>query len=379
MVALAELHTPAAPASTASIARPQRRARAWLWTPAIVFAGCLAAFVACQHELAAAIGRVQFERSGVLVVAAPIGASTARFLAVSLGTMVLARRRRHGWWLPAIALVAVPAFVTVDTFVFPALAPAPLGWGWLLSRGEFAAPQPALLWFGAAFDLALAFGPTIALLARRPRTPRVPRRLDRAAFAALGLAGFGVVAYAAVSATRTTGGSTSRELAMLAPAVLFAALLGAGGRWWPLFAAAFAGALVQDGTVMVALVGGSADISRAHALAAMRPAVFAAVLVGAWPLVAAGLRRLSDHPVALLLTCNGLNVADAVLTASALRVHEAAEVNPVIRTIGLPAKIVLVGIASALLARWRPRLLVVPIVVLTGVFIWHLAGIGMRP
>lgn len=62
----------------------------------------------------------------------------------------------------------------------------------------------------------------------------------------------------------------------------------------------------------------------------------------------------------LLAAVNILNVADATLTDLAVRAGSATELNPVASAIGTPGKLALVGVASFLLYRIRPRALLWP-------------------
>jgi hypothetical protein len=80
-----------------------------------------------------------------------------------------------------------------------------------------------------------------------------------------------------------------------------------------------------------------------------------------------------------VVAVNVLNVADALLTAFAVRIGEAVESNPVVRLIALPAKVILVGLMTVLLARRNPAVLIWPAIVLLGVVGWHLAGLAVRP
>ena len=72
---------------------------------------------------------------------------------------------------------------------------------------------------------------------------------------------------------------------------------------------------------------------------------------------------------------NALNVADALLTTIALRAGVAVEANPVVRTIGMPGKVVLVALAGWALYRLRPGALAVPIVALALVVTWTAANL----
>jgi hypothetical protein len=77
----------------------------------------------------------------------------------------------------------------------------------------------------------------------------------------------------------------------------------------------------------------------------------------------------------LLWALNALNLADALLTSIALRTGVALEGNPVVRTIGLPGKLVVVAVAGWLINRLRPRALIVPVAALALVVAWTLANL----
>ena len=73
------------------------------------------------------------------------------------------------------------------------------------------------------------------------------------------------------------------------------------------------------------------------------------------------------HALFLLAAVNILNLADALLTDLAIRAGLATELNPVASAIGTPGKVALVGVASFLLYRIRPRALAWPTLVLASV------------
>ena len=85
-----------------------------------------------------------------------------------------------------------------------------------------------------------------------------------------------------------------------------------------------------------------------------------------------GTRRVSSWDLFWIL--NILNVADAVLTWLVVDAGIAREANPVVRSIGIPGKVLLVGIAGFLLKRVRPRALWIPIGALGAVLLWTLGG-----
>jgi hypothetical protein len=111
-------------------------------------------------------------------------------------------------------------------------------------------------------------------------------------------------------------------------------------------------------------------------------------IVPNWPYlltVAAGiswapLARLIGHlqrssGSVLLVTVNVLNVADAVLTVHAVRHVGAVEANGIVKFVGLPAKMAIVGVATLVLSRTHKGALIWPPLALAAVVSWHLGGL----
>lgn len=80
------------------------------------------------------------------------------------------------------------------------------------------------------------------------------------------------------------------------------------------------------------------------------------------------------RPLALLVAVNALNVVDAALTMLWIEMGIAVEANPVVETIGWPAKLVGVAAGSYVVYRLRPRWLLVPAAALTAVCVYHVVG-----
>jgi hypothetical protein len=78
-------------------------------------------------------------------------------------------------------------------------------------------------------------------------------------------------------------------------------------------------------------------------------------------------RHPGGYPLFLLAAVNVLNVGDALLTAFLIRSGLASELNPVASVLGIPGKLFLVGTASYLLYRIRPRALIWPTLALAAV------------
>ncbi|MFV1990441.1 MAG: hypothetical protein ACC652_06850 [Acidimicrobiales bacterium] len=105
------------------------------------------------------------------------------------------------------------------------------------------------------------------------------------------------------------------------------------------------------------------------------------LVAGASVLVGDAARRSDEfhtRPLTLLIAVNAFNAADALATRLVLDTGRATEANPLVRSVGLPAKLLIVGGASYLLYRLRPQYLIWPVVALLAVLIWHLAGVGIN-
>lgn len=79
--------------------------------------------------------------------------------------------------------------------------------------------------------------------------------------------------------------------------------------------------------------------------------------------------------IALLVVANVLNIVDAVFTWFLLDSGTGEEMNPVIDIIGLPGKIVLVGIGTYVLYRLRPASLRWAIIPLAAITAYHVMGV----
>ena len=300
-------------------------------------------------------------------------ASATNFLAVSIGAAALVSWHRRWFFAPGALIVLLPWIANRLELA----SPYPLGQGWLQATGPWSAGR---FWLGASVDLTLALAPSLVLLVtgcarpeRKASLQAVPLEFKMSALV-LCLYVVGLYAW-----TRTVLGGATWWLdsegvwVVVVPVCLFGALLGLGDlrrsntivavsilTWWQFTLHANDGHLHSLPTLtqvvqtlpLVALVG----------------------LFAAWQPAARGLERLSQSTVALILTLNILNVADALLTGAGLSTGETAELNPVIRFIGLPAKIIVVAIGSLILARLRPRALIWPVLVFAAVLGWHIAG-----
>jgi hypothetical protein len=102
----------------------------------------------------------------------------------------------------------------------------------------------------------------------------------------------------------------------------------------------------------------------------------AAVAAGAlWHPIASVIDGERAQPWVLVVVLNLLNITDLVLTRIALHSGQAVEANPFAAWIGPGVKLVGVGIASALVARCRPRAVIWLVIAFAAVIVWHLSGV----
>jgi hypothetical protein len=101
------------------------------------------------------------------------------------------------------------------------------------------------------------------------------------------------------------------------------------------------------------------------------------VALGLTPALTDLLRRWVNRPLALLLVVNALNLLDAILTWVGRSNGTLEEANPIVAWSGLAPKVLLVGALSALIYRLRPRWLVIPAGVFSGLILYHLGGLTL--
>jgi hypothetical protein len=319
----------------------------------------------------------------------------ARYLGLSLaGITLVFRGRRKLFWVPAVAYVGAPLLFGWGDHNCELLGrlPAAVGEGWRpFSSG--CDSSVAAGWGPAMLELALVLVPAVALAmmirsgsvasSRRAFAPASEKELTAFQIASLVLAGFAV--WALLWAWQLAGTRPSpflpqlpKVLALVAFGVLLATLRPRIA--WTLPAAAV---LLATGWASLLVFGagfsGTGWAEVASSLPYTAPFLALPVFAAMWEPVARGFHALADKPRRALLLLNTLNVVDAMFTALAVRTEGAVEANPFVRAIGLPAKVVLVGMLSLLVFRVRPRALAWLTLVLAGVLIWHLAGFWASP
>jgi len=304
-------------------------------------------------------------------------AGLVRFGAVAVSGVVLARSgRRRLWAVPALAWFAMSFFGGGGHVPYP----TPLGQGWIPPTGTplGSAAWWAQSWAGALVDYGLAMLPAAVIAARID--PRVPPEAEptRARFvrltpeAAVALALCGYLLWLAITGSTEAANPTQSWATApgLLPPFLFGLVLGIRrpGFLWAALVVPLLMAVNSYTFVPLDLRGSVA------AVLATFPFVAACTVGVAHAPFTRAFERLRDEPVQALVLLNVLNVGDAVLTWIAVRSHLAVEANPVVRSLGLPAKVFLVALIGLTLYRLRPRAIVWAVAIMVGVIAWHIAG-----
>ena len=318
----------------------------------------------------------------------------ARFLGLSLAGVALVVRGRRLFWIPAVAYVCAPLLFGWGDQNCQLLGrlPAAVGSGWRsftlgCDSSVAAGWGPAMLEFVLVLVPALALSRVIGVGSAdgsgAALVPVGPRRLT--AFHVFSAAFVVLAVWAVLWAWGLAGTRPSPflpQLPKVLPLVTFGPLL-ATLRSRIAWTLPLVAVLLATGWASIAFAG--ADFSEAgwegivSSLPYTAPFLALPVLAAAWEPLARWLQSLSDNPRRGVLLLNAFNVIDALFTTFAVRNEGAVEANPFVRAIGLPAKIVLVGLLSLLLLRFRPRALAWMTAILAGVLVWHLAGFWASP
>jgi hypothetical protein len=297
------------------------------------------------------------------------GAVSYLMLALS-GSAIAGRGHRVVFALPAAAYVLVTVLVGSHQ-------PEPIGIEWRLECYSACSAQAWFghPWFGPLIDLGLVLVPGWAV-ARSVRPRRWPGRTDAATVAAILVAVSGV----AIVGWTIAVIDSYIDLRTIVPIGALGLALGVARPWWPwlqvLFATYAAGLI---GLILDLLIWPDPNyplsFALPHALKETWPIAAVGLIASAWQPLAWAIRKLQERPVRLVIAVNVLNLVDAVMTVMAVRSGGAYESNPVVRLVGLPAKVVLVGLLTWLLYRRKPSAMVWPFAALTLVAAYHVAGI----
>ena len=283
------------------------------------------------------------------------------------GLVLVALGYRFLWCLPAVLFATLP-------IVGAAHAPQFIGTGWW-ALVEMTGRHS---WFGNApvssgADLALVLAPAAAWVGTVSRRPH--RSLGMTGVLAVAVV-TGVVGIALRTAFVVS--NSLPEVGMVAAVCTFALLASTSRPWWPWATVLVAGlvcGLIQELLVRLGIAHGRTSVVLGTTPREQIVVTVCAVVVSCWEPLSTAMRGSEESPLGLLIAVNVLNVADAALTQFAIRAGQATELNPLVRSIGLPAKIVGVGLLSWLLYRKRPALLLIPAAALLLVLAYHVSGL----
>jgi hypothetical protein len=364
---------------------PGTQARTGIWRSTLLALGlCLVVFLLVQGLLAATSIRDAHDavgngavRDSVFLRSLPVRArgdvlaGALAYLGIAIAGVAIARQGHRRLFLVPAAIFVLGAAVGDGH------APQAIGLEWIL-RAACLTGDPcagswlAHPWTGPLIDLVIVLVP--GWFMSRSVEPRAwPRDSSSATWAAIGSV-IGCLA----AATWAIGTQRPVEVAVFASAATAGLLIGVAKPWWPWlpveFSLAVAGATVPLVGSFMRMSMSSGWVLSEFAMEVALPVVAVGVVATLWePLARVG-GRLQAKPLQLLIAVNALNVADAVLTAVAVNAGAATEANPFVRMLGLPGKIVLVGLVTFALYKRRPSALVWPAAALLAVVAYHLAG-----
>jgi hypothetical protein len=302
-----------------------------------------------------------------------------RFCGVAVAGLALATvGRRRTYALPALAWLVLS--LTHGPGVPRLPHPVSIGMGWWPVPGTSLADASWWVnaWVGTVIDSVLALLPAAVLVSCLRRGGALPIRRDRSwtdgtrltTAAAFALCGFALWLTMYTTAVAADARYPWGQVPAMLPLFAFGLLLGTRRRAL-LWVAVAVPVLVQIDWFSVAYPSSSPVL---QTLFATLPFVGVTALGVAPGPLARILGRLRSTPLSTLVLLNVLNVADAVLTWIAVDANQAVEANPVVRMLGLPAKVMLVAAISLVLYRRRPRALAWTLPVFVGVLAWHVAG-----
>jgi len=298
-----------------------------------------------------------------------VGLSLVRFAGVMTLTMILASQGRRILFATPYVLWAI----VLPIVLYQDRIPRPLGLGWTPAPST---PPDSTAWLllpilGVVVEAGLVLGPAVWLASThtaRPSRQPPPRTMVVCGFAVAVLAMAMLVNVGDLASPQGIGGWIGE--AGIIVFFLLGVLSGSSGRIGLLvLIAPFA---LNADWIQLLLPG--ASLARLTT-----PAIPTMLAAGAGLLcmpVAKWFDSLSRRPSrTLLLLLLALNAADVVFTVVLMHLDGAAEANPLVRYIGLPAKFVLVSAAAILVAHLRPRWLIWPVIAMLMVTLWHMSGL----
>lgn len=327
------------------------------------------------REAAAQGARVALDPLGHRLVIALAGGLFG-FMGFGLLGSILASRRGT-----LIFLLPASLYVLLDIVFSPAHVPRAIGNAWNLPCYA-ACPGPWFSnpWVGSFVDLLLV-GTPIAVAGLANPMPRRRLQLDSVTTLSFATAA-GVVALV----YRTLGVTdVPPETPSVAAVIAYSIVAGVTRPPWLMGQALVS--LAASGSAAALLVAALVAPVPDFRLDEAGPYLMNSVL----PLLALGVAAAIWEPIQLLATwaktaprrlavlLNLLNVADALMTHFAVRSGDALELNPIVRYVGLPLKIVVVAGVSILIYRLKPHAIIWPTLALLLVLAYHLSGLFISP
>jgi len=302
-----------------------------------------------------------------------LGLSILPFIGVLVPTIILALQG-------ARSLLVAPYLIETiakPILTYPDRLPRPLGLGW---TPALTTPSTSPAWvyrplIGVIIDGVFILAPALWIARAGTVVRGAPRPSVAMRFGSLAFVLFALLVYVHVAQVTGAIDTTSRfTIARIGWYLLLGALAGRSTtrvRWLVLLAPV---ALDADSVQLLLPI----PFSLPRFLSPALPALIAAVAGLLWMPLAGWFDRLRGLSArALLASVLLLNLADVLFTLALTRVDGAVEANPVVRALGLPAKLALVSIAAFIVARVRPAGLVWPVIVMLAVTAWQIGGLTL--
>ena len=364
--------------ATATDVRPIARPRdAWPGQVVLSLLGPLG-FVAVQwrlnvrywhaaHASAFAHGYVSAAWAEIRWISANVAPDLLVYAGLAGGCLILvALGYRVLWALPAILFAIIP-------MAGAGHAPQFIGTGWYALLDTAYRSSFGISVAASCADLVMVLVPGAVWLGAVPRRAR--QRLGSTDILALAVV---IVVIAIIVRTSLVVDNSVPGLGMLWSVCVFALLASTSRPWWPwapLLMACLINGLVGNLWFLIGMSGGRTILAIQTALGEQLAIALCALLASCWEPLSRAMRRSEESSMSLLVAVNVLNVADALFTQFAINARQATELNPLVRSVGLPAKIAGVGLLSWLLYRKRPALLLIPAAALLVVLAYHLSGL----
>jgi hypothetical protein len=317
------------------------------------------------------------------------------FSAVLLGSVALTMLRHRIAAFGIFILGAMTPLAQAALRVLPTdrgvgfrVAPSSLGIAW---TSGYLHPGLGRLWRGFGIDYGLALLPAVAIavwtlesdvrtghprpVAALAARVRMPTRSEAA-----GITGsfflFWLFLHTWELRETLSNYGTSKigaDVVAFLPFFVFGIVLARGSRWRFLALAAIP--ILWSTQWIPTVIAGAGHGPSMNDVHDALPFVAVVVAGALWRPIASVVEGERTRSWVLVVALNALNIADVLFTKAALHSGQAVEANPFAAWIGPGVKLVGVGLASALLARFRPRALIWLVLIFGALIAWHLSGL----